>query len=193
VCVCVCVCVFVRLCVCARACVCVCLRVCVCVCVCVCVFVFGWRVFVGVCVCVCAGPVNLTLEILANEARTESVNVSLIFNLQHSAVLNNALLAVNGTNDLAQWAVHPCAQGRTPGTPFVYCAVSDSRSCTCTPCAAFPAQPVSVHREYSEAFLFWRLHLTYRCCCCGSATQIVVTASQSTRTRRSPRCGPYWT
>ena len=37
-------------------------------------------------------------------------------------LLNNAAVAVNGTNTTAQWATHPCSQGRQPGTPFVYCA-----------------------------------------------------------------------
>ena len=69
-----------------------------------------------------ADALNLTLVLLANEARTEGINVSLTLTPQDAQPLNNAALFVNGTNTSKQWATHPCAQGRQPGTPFVYCA-----------------------------------------------------------------------
>ena len=71
------------------------------------------------------GDVNVTLGLLLNASdHTEGVNVTLTLSRRPSglAPLNNAAVAVNGTNTTAQWATHPCSQGRQPGTPFVYCA-----------------------------------------------------------------------
>ena len=67
-----------------------------------------------------AAVLNLTLMLLRNDLGTESINVSLALLPQQA--LNNGRLWLNGTNTSAQWAKHPCANGRVPGTPFVYCA-----------------------------------------------------------------------
>jgi sucrose-6-phosphate hydrolase SacC (GH32 family) len=71
------------------------------------------------------GTVNVTLGLLLNASdHTEGVNVTLTLSRRPSGqvALNNAAVAVNGTNTTTQWATHPCSQGRQPGTPFVYCA-----------------------------------------------------------------------